>query len=1136
MQQRFGKGRKGRLLMGWAGLESLEARRLLAAPEILDLAIVNPTVPVGKSLILPLAANDADGDALNWSFVSSSPNLIVQRHTGNPYLRLTVQNFGVMEFEMLRDLAPQTVDTILGLAQEGFYDGLIFHRVIPNFMIQGGDPLGTGTGGPGFQFDDEFHPSGIFTGRYQLAMANSGDDTNGSQFFITDAPTRHLDFNHTVFGQLVRGAPVVSAIAAAPRNASDKPLTNVVITKAEVVQNMPDEVVTLVASAAGSYTLTALVSDGTSTVQRNFTIQASADTTSSPSFFGPVTDQYTTANTPVSFTITGTNIQGTAPAYGAAVIGASPQGAATNVGSTVTVTPNNGFTGVLDVIVGVWQYNTQNSSVWDTQTIRVIVGDQPISGATRAIGALAGQSTTIRVATFTDADPAGTAGQYTAQINFGDGQLRAGTVTAQAGGFIVTGTNTYANPGSYPVKVTITGAAGARSIVNTTAIVTDPAAVGATAIEGSPVGYAGVLVNTSGATATVDLGLGGGPQPLPLTAQGGFTLNNVFTDDVTPTTATIFLTDAFGTHPAHYVRFAVQNAAPSATIDSVTPGLEGELTTINFTAIDPSSVDTAAGLSILIDWNDGSPVETVTGVTSATHTYATRGDYQISVRARDKDDALGAAATALSSVWPAGFEAQVRPVAALQGRDSTIRVATFTMTPASATYTAQIDWGDGQTSAGTVTPGFSGGFVVAGTHNYAAAGQRTVTVTISDELGLLGSIESTVNVVHSSGADVLVNEGSALVYAGSLPPDVTMASVNYGTAEVPLTLDAGNNFALDDVFADNGMHFARIMAVDEHSAFIANYVRIIAQNLAPAAVITDGSPEVMLGGWQFVSFTASDPSGTDQAAGLSLLVDWNDGTPAQIVPAANGAAWHQYAAPGNYMVLVSPVDKDGGTGAAQTGVLSVRAAEIIVDPGDAKKTALFIKGTEAGDVITVVPGTGAGGQAGVVYNGVGLGYFNFTGRILVHGNGGNDTVVVNAMIKTTAELHGGLGNDVLTGGSGADILVGDAGNDVMKGGNGRNILIGGLGIDKIYGGKNEDLLIAGRYKYEANSAMLAKALAGWIKSPSVNAKLFSKKTVLEDKASDLLTGSTGADAFFANTDTGVKDKIRDLRGEDLYEI
>ena len=102
------------------------------------------------------------------------------------------------------DLAPGHCKNIIGLSKIGFYDGVTFHRVISGFMIQGGDPLGLGTGGPGFEFDDEFHPDAVFTGRYQLAMAKSGDDTNGSQFFVTDSSPRHLDFNHTIFGQLVR--------------------------------------------------------------------------------------------------------------------------------------------------------------------------------------------------------------------------------------------------------------------------------------------------------------------------------------------------------------------------------------------------------------------------------------------------------------------------------------------------------------------------------------------------------------------------------------------------------------------------------------------------------------------------------------------------------------------------------------------------------------------------------------------------------------------------------------------------------------------------------------------------------------------------------------------------------------------
>ena len=303
---------------------------------------------------------------------------------------------------------------------------------------------------------------------------------------------------------------------------------------------------------------------------------------------------------------------------------------------------------------------------------------------------------------------------------------------------------------------------------------------------------------------------------------------------------------------------------------------------------------------------------------------------------------------------------------------------------------------------------------------------------------------------------------------------------------------------------------------------------VINNGAAPSVVIVDGSAEAMLGEWQYISFTSADQ------ATPSVMIDWNDGTPLQTLPLSAGSAWHQYAAPGTHTVTVAPVDKDGGTGAAQARMLSVRAAEVIVDPGDSKKTALFVKGTEAKDIITLVPGTG--GQVGMVYNGVGLGFFSFTGRILVHGNGGDDRITIHAKITRTAELHGGNGNDSLTGGAGPDMLVGNAGNDVIKGGNGRNILIGGLGLDKIAGGKNEDLIIAGRYKFEHKIASLAKALKDWNSRLLARAATFSRKTVLDDKAADVLTGRLGNDRFFARTARTVKDKIRDFCAEDVFDI
>ncbi|WP_145380545.1 peptidylprolyl isomerase [Symmachiella dynata] len=119
---------------------------------------------------------------------------------------------GKIKLALHADKTPNTVDNFTRLSQDGFYDGLIFHRVIPNFMIQGGCPDGKGTGGPGYEFDDEFHPALTHDGPGILAMANSGPNTNGSQFYITHTSTPHLNGKHTVFGRVVKGQDVVNAI------------------------------------------------------------------------------------------------------------------------------------------------------------------------------------------------------------------------------------------------------------------------------------------------------------------------------------------------------------------------------------------------------------------------------------------------------------------------------------------------------------------------------------------------------------------------------------------------------------------------------------------------------------------------------------------------------------------------------------------------------------------------------------------------------------------------------------------------------------------------------------------------------------------------------------------------------------
>ena len=142
---------------------------------------------------------------------------------------------GTIEIELFSEDAPKTVENFAKLAQDGFYDGLVFHRVIPDFMIQGGCPQGTGTGGPGYQFEDEINQHKAVRG--SLAMANAGPNTNGSQFFIiTTEATPWLDGKHTVFGQVTSGQDVAERISRVDRDGRDRPLTDVTLEKVEIAE------------------------------------------------------------------------------------------------------------------------------------------------------------------------------------------------------------------------------------------------------------------------------------------------------------------------------------------------------------------------------------------------------------------------------------------------------------------------------------------------------------------------------------------------------------------------------------------------------------------------------------------------------------------------------------------------------------------------------------------------------------------------------------------------------------------------------------------------------------------------------------------------------------------------------------
>ena len=145
-------------------------------------------------------------------------------------------NKGIFKIELFHEKAPITVGNFIKLIEEGYYDGLIFHRVIPNFMIQGGCPHGNGRGGPGYTIRDEFHPNLKHDSKGILSMANAGPNSGGSQFFITVEPTPWLDGKHSVFGKVTDGINVVEEISKVKTDRNDKPMMDIIINSIKIIE------------------------------------------------------------------------------------------------------------------------------------------------------------------------------------------------------------------------------------------------------------------------------------------------------------------------------------------------------------------------------------------------------------------------------------------------------------------------------------------------------------------------------------------------------------------------------------------------------------------------------------------------------------------------------------------------------------------------------------------------------------------------------------------------------------------------------------------------------------------------------------------------------------------------------------
>jgi len=371
--------------------ETLESRQLLA---ITFPAIADQTVLAGAPLHIALNGVESEDHDLVYTVAVSdanltnatvtNPQLAAAIPTGNPSMRIVVNDAdegivdGTMVLELFEDLVPETVGQITSLVDEGFYDGLTFHRVISNFMIQGGDPDGDGSGGPGFKFDDQFDPSLQFTSAGVLAMANSGPDTNGSQFFITTVPTRWLDFRYTIFGFLTEGSDVLESIEAVETGSNDRPLQTVTMTSATTFTDTQNGVLRLSApngtTGTAEVTVTATDSATGETATQTFQVTVAADSTAEPPYLGEIEPIETTAGVPVTFTIPVVNVDGVPLTYAGSVSPASADLALTVNSSTgvATLTPSAGASGVYSIQLGVVSGSAANTTP-DTQLVPVYI-------------------------------------------------------------------------------------------------------------------------------------------------------------------------------------------------------------------------------------------------------------------------------------------------------------------------------------------------------------------------------------------------------------------------------------------------------------------------------------------------------------------------------------------------------------------------------------------------------------------------------------------------------------------------------------------------------------------------------------------------------------------------------------------
>jgi cyclophilin family peptidyl-prolyl cis-trans isomerase len=368
------------ILTGLFAAASFAATTTSASPPSLA-PIADVQLLGGSPLHIALNGSDSEGQTLTFSAESANDVVTTFIPEGNRSLRMNVAGYGEMVFELFEGRVPRATRQIIALAESGFYNGVSFHRVINDFVIQGGDPTGTGSGSSNFaNFDDQFHVDLQHNRTGLISMAKAGDDTNNSQFFITEGETRHLDFNHSIFGLLVEGEGIRNQISNVIVDSSDRPLTPVIMETVSVFADTQNAVLMLKApeGTTGTSTVTVTVTNASGDqTQQTFRVDVLPDQVNSPPFLADIPQIRTKMDTPITVQLKAIDAEGDPAFYldeqaldtnGLAVPVRAPANLIYLVEfetGALTVTPRNG-------LLGEWFFTVATAATPDAVDYQVV--------------------------------------------------------------------------------------------------------------------------------------------------------------------------------------------------------------------------------------------------------------------------------------------------------------------------------------------------------------------------------------------------------------------------------------------------------------------------------------------------------------------------------------------------------------------------------------------------------------------------------------------------------------------------------------------------------------------------------------------------------------------------------------------